>query len=70
MAATMKHRRSKTRQRTTRASWHYKITKLPQLIMLESGKRVPRHMVTPENPSKNGVVFLRTKRNKKLSAAA
>lgn len=70
MAATVKHRRSKTRQRKVRGARHYKITELPQLVVLESGKRVPRHMVTPDNPTKNGVKFLRTKKSKKLAAAA
>jgi ribosomal protein L32 len=67
MSATPKHKRSKRRQRNRRSQPDYKITTLPQLITLPSGKRVPRHMVTVENPIKKGVRFLPSK---KIDSAA
>jgi len=63
MAATPKHKRSKTRQRTTRAQkWQtWARNNVPQLVKLENGRLVPAHTVTPLNPVYKGVKFLRGK---------
>lgn len=62
MASTPKHRGS-SRRRDNRRSHSRKVSK-PSLVKLGSGKRVPAHMVTPDNPSKGDVRFLATKKKK------
>lgn len=60
MAATPKHRRSKSKQRSTRSQKAHK-PQLPKLVTLGSGKRVPSHRVTADNPTKKGVKFVKNK---------
>ena len=66
MAATPKHRRSSSKKRSTMASNRYDVTlnKLRKMkrkggsvvhLSAETGKMVPSHMVTPENPTYKGI---------------
>jgi len=64
MAATPKSRGSKSRRDRKRSQPRHKAKKI-QLTKLPSGKMVPTHMVTPENPTKNGIRFLRAPKKKK-----
>lgn len=73
MAATMKHRRSKSKRNKTRGSNRYdivltkakKIKKFGGAFLSKAGNAfVPPHMVTPENPEYNGVTVI-SKKDKK-----
>lgn len=59
MAAGPKRKMSSSRKGRRLA--HQWKAKLPQLTTTASGKMVPTHTVTPDNPVYKGVKFLRTK---------
>ncbi len=61
MAGTPKRRMTSSRKRRRNSQPIYQ-AELPQLTKLPSGKLVPTHMVTPENPVYKGVKFLKVKR--------
>ncbi len=70
MAATMKHRRSKSKRNSTRSSNRYdklltKFKKIKKqggktLAKTSTNKFVPPHTVTKDNPVYNGVKVLNT----------
>jgi ribosomal protein L32 len=62
MSGLPKKRRSKARQRTSRFTHDKQKANAVNLVELPSGKRVPRHMVTKDNPTHKGVKFIRSKK--------
>lgn len=62
MGATPKTRRSSSKKKRRMASYRWAKAKLAKLVTLPSGKKVPSHMVTPENPTKNGITFVTKKK--------
>lgn len=58
----MKTRASGSKKRRKLA--HRWKAKLPQLVKTSSGKLVPAHTVTPENPVYKGTKFMRAKKSK------
>jgi ribosomal protein L32 len=72
MAATPKHRRSSSKRRSTKASNRYDVTltkfrkmkkKGGKVVHLssETGKMVPSHMVTKDNPTYKGIKVITKK---------
>lgn len=70
MAATMKHRRSKSKRNSTRGANRYdvvltkakKLKKFGGSFLAKAGNVfVPPHMVTPENPEYNGIKVISKK---------
>lgn len=66
--AVPKTQRSSSKKRSRHSQPKFKVSR-PQLTRTKSGKLVPMHMVTPDNPFHKGTKFINPKKNKKKQAA-